>query len=104
MNTLINLLKDRQIGMWCKRAAWIILVIGLVEIVFNIYNYARSFAGQPFTPVELIQLLGYSLAVLPSILFYFFILYAAGAVVNHVVGTQEMDDETEEDQDIALPQ
>jgi hypothetical protein len=31
------------------------------------------------------------LAVLPSILFYFFILYAAGALVNHVVADSEME-------------
>lgn len=100
MNTLTNLLKDHQIGTWCKRAAWIILVIGLVEVAFNIYNDSRQFgfAGQPLTLVELIQLLGLGLEFLPGILFYFFILYAAGAVVNHVVGTQAMDDEEDEDQ------
>src|ERR1017187_6793607 len=98
MNTLINLLKDHQIGMWCKRAAWIILVIGLVEVPYNIWNISRQLGstGQPLTLGELIQILGFGLAMLPGIIFEFFILYAAGAVANHVVGTQEMDDETDE--------
>ena len=48
MNTLTNLLKDRQIGTWCKRAAWFILAIGIVEIALNIYNVSRQFGyGSP---------------------------------------------------------
>jgi len=43
MNTLTNLLKDRQVGTWCKRAAWFILAIGLVEIALDIYNVSRQF-------------------------------------------------------------
>lgn len=106
MNSLTNLLKDHQIGTWCKRAAWIVLVIGLIEIAFTIYNDARQlgFIGQPFTLTELLQILGFGLGLLPSVIFYFFILYAAGAVVNHVLGTQAMDDEEDEEQDVALHQ
>ena len=109
MNTLTNLLKDHQIGTWCKRAAWIVLIIGLVEIALTIYNDTRQFGfvGQPFTLTVLLQILGFGLGFLPSVLFYFFILYAAGAVVNHVVGTQAMDDEADEEdeeQDIAIRQ
>jgi hypothetical protein len=100
MYTLTNLLKDHQIGTWCKRAAWFVLVIGLVEIALTIYNDTRQFGfvGQPFTLTELLQILGFGLGFLPSVLFYFFILYAAGAVVNHVVGTQAIDDEEEEEE------
>ena len=105
MNTLTNLLKDRQIGTWCRRAAWFILAIGLLEIALNIYNVTRQFGyGSSFvnvTPGLLAQIVGYGLAVLPSILFYFFILYTAGALVDHVVaGTEEesyVDEEEEND-------
>jgi hypothetical protein len=101
MNTLTNLLKDHQIGTWCKRAAWIVLVIGLVEIALTLYNDTRQFGfiGQPFTFTELLQILGFGLGFLPSVLFYFFILYAAGALVNQVVGTQAVNDEVDEEQD-----
>jgi hypothetical protein len=103
MNSLTDLLKDHQIGTWCKRAAWFVLIIGLLEIALTIYNDSRQlgFIGQPFTLAELLQILGFGLGFLPSVIFYFFILYAAGAVVNHVLGTQAMDDEEDEEQDVA---
>jgi hypothetical protein len=52
MQTLTNLLKDHQIGTWCKRVAWFILAIGLLEIGFNIYNLSRQFGygSPPVTP------------------------------------------------------
>jgi hypothetical protein len=105
MNTLTNLLKDRQVGTWCKRAAWFILLIGLVEIALNIYNVSRQFGygSPPLPPGFLAQIVGYGIAVLPSILFYFFILYAAGTLVDHVVaGTDEESyvDEEEENDDM----
>lgn len=106
MNILTNLIKDHQVGTWCKRAAWFILAIGLIEIALNIYNVSRQFGyGSPsFQPIILTQLIGYGIGLLPSILFYFFILYAAGALVNHVVaGTEEESyvDEEEENDDMA---
>ncbi|HWZ18333.1 MAG TPA: hypothetical protein VNW73_06015 [Ktedonobacteraceae bacterium] len=105
MNTFTNLLKDRQIGTWCKRAAWFILAIGIVEIALNIYNVSRQFGyGSPtLPPGYLAQIVGYGIDVLPSILFYFFILYAVGALVDHVVaGTEEESyvDEEEENDDM----
>jgi hypothetical protein len=101
MNTLTNLLKDHQIGTWCKRAAWIILAIGLIEIALNIYNISRQFGygSPPFTSGLLAQIVGYSIAVLPSILFYFFILYAVGALVNHFVADMEAMSDTDEEED-----
>ena len=66
MNTLTNLLKDHQIGTWCKRAAWIILAIGLLEIALNIYNISRQFGygSPPFTSVTLAQIVGYGLSLI----------------------------------------
>ena len=106
MNTLTNLLKDHQIGTWCKRAAWFIIVIGLVEIALNIYNVSRQLGyGSPnLPPGYLAQIIGYSIAVLPPILFYFFILYAAGTLVDHVVadtGEENDVDEEEENDDMS---
>jgi len=106
MNTLTNLLKDRQIGTWCKRAAWFILVIGLLEIALDIYNVSRQFGygSPPLTLSELGQIIGYGIGILPSILFYFFILYAAGTLVDHVVVAAEEEsyvDEEEENDDMA---
>ena len=108
MNTLTNLLKDHQIGTWCKRAAWFILAIGILEIALNIYNVSRQFGyGSPtLPPGYLAQIIGYGIAVIPSILFYFFILYAAGALVDHFITVSEEDDdndyenEVEEDEEV----
>jgi hypothetical protein len=68
------------------------------------YNDTRQlgFAGQPFSGQIVLEILQFGLGYLTSVLFYFFILYAAGALVNHVVGTQAINDETEEGKDIAL--
>ena len=104
MNTLTNTLKDHRVGTWCKRAAWIVLFIGLVETALTIYNDARQFGftSQPFSGQILLEILQFGLGYLTSVLFYFFILYAAGALVNHVIGTQATTDEAEEGEDIAI--
>jgi polyferredoxin len=101
MNTLTNLLKDHQVGTWCKRAAWIILAIGLIEIALNIYNVSRQFGygSPPLPPVLLVQIVGFGIAVLPSVLFYFFILYAAGALVNHFVADTEIESHVDEEEE-----
>lgn len=104
MNTFTNMLKDYQVGTWCKRAAWVLLVVGIIEVALTIYNDARQFGltGQPFSWQVLLEILQFGLGFVTSVIFYFFILYAAGALVNHVIGTQAMDDEVGKDQDIAL--
>jgi hypothetical protein len=101
MNTLTNLLKDHQIGTWCKRAAWFILAIGLLEIAFDIYAVSRQYGygSPPLTLSELGQIVGYGIAVLPSFIFYFFILYAVGALVNHVAAGNEAESDTGEEED-----
>jgi hypothetical protein len=105
MNTLTNLLKDHQIGTWCKRAAWIILAIGLLHIGFYVFNLFQQYryGGYPLPPIALGVVITSLLGELPSILFYFFILYAAGTLVNHVVaGIEEENDIDEEEDQIDL--
>ena len=99
MNSLINLLKDRQIGQWCKRAAWIVLLIGLVQDFCNVLvsvqlNNQVLANEQPLATHA--QQLSIFLANLPSVIFYFFILYAVGAVVHHTLGEQAENDKIEE--------
>ena len=103
MNTLVNLIKDHQIGMWCKRAAWIIVAVYLVLIASAIYSVTRQYGlGAPsFTQIELLQILNYGLVYIPGLLFNFFILYAAGAIVDYFVGQQEETDDEEEEEAVA---
>ena len=100
MDTLVNLLKDHRIGIWCKRAAWITLVIGLIEIIFSVIQQLNSV--QDLITGDRIQALIFGLAGIPSVLFYFFILYAAGAMVNRFVGSQNVANKAGEDQDDVL--
>jgi hypothetical protein len=101
MNTLTHLLKDRDVGMWCKRAAWIIVAFDLINIVLNVYStlpqYNTTGAGVVVTTAVLAQAFRFALSFVPSMLFSFFILYAAGVLVDHFVGGEDDTDEVEED-------
>ena len=80
MNTMTNLLKDHRVGLWCKRMAWIILALGILQIVSLAYYYSQiSLPGKPGL------LLSSALAILAYSGFYFFILYAAGTIVDQVM-------------------
>jgi hypothetical protein len=105
MNALVNLLKDHQIGTWCRRAAWIIVVVYVVLMVSTVYNVTRQFGlgAQSFNQIELVQLLSYGLAYIPGLIFNFFILYAAGAIVDYFVGQQEEDVIDNEEEEAVAP-
>jgi hypothetical protein len=80
MNKMTNLLKDHRVGLWCKRMAWIVLAFGILQIVFQIY-----YQSQIRIPVEPALLLSTAVGILATYGFYFFILYAAGTVIDLVV-------------------
>jgi len=97
MDTLTNLLKDSQIGIWCKRAAWIILVIGLFEAIASQFLFPGLWGyGWPLSLSQLLQALTLCLTRVPSLLFYFFMLYASGAVVGHFFDNGEEEEYEEE--------
>lgn len=80
MNKLTNLLKDHHVGLWCKRMAWIVLAIGILQIVFSIYYEIQLNApGEPA-----LLFLSSALGILATYGFYFFILYAAGTIIDLV--------------------
>jgi hypothetical protein len=91
METLTNLLKEHQVGEWCKRAAWIIAVIGLIETIFGAYSlilqtqHANSIGNNPIWWNTIVYVLQIPLPVI----FYFFMLYAAGVFLNHLVPYME---------------
>lgn len=102
MNILTNLLKDYQIGTWCRRVAWVIVVVYLIQIALAIYDVTRQYGlgAPPFNSGEFFQVTSYALPYIPIMLFDFFILYAVGAVVDSFVRQDEeeeaLDDEEEE--------
>jgi hypothetical protein len=63
----------------------------------------NHFSHANVRPGLLTQIVGSGIAVLPSILFYFFIPFAARAIVTHVVADSEVEsdvDEVEENGDM----
>ncbi len=89
---MTNLLKEYHIGDWCKRGAWIILIIGVLEILLGIYTtfqQASASGGAPlsFTIADVLQV---AFSVASTTLFYFLVLYSAGLVLNYVAAREEV--------------
>jgi hypothetical protein len=104
MNTL---LKDHQVGKWCKLAAWVVAAIGLVNIALQIYTMVSQYSAySPFGGLAgslFFQEIRLVLSSIPSVILFFFILYAAGVVVDYVAAREnEETDELEEESDLAL--
>ena len=101
MSKLTNLIKDYQIGTWCRRVAWIIVAAYLVQMALQIYNVTRNYGlgATPFNTDEIPQVISFAFSYIPIMLFYFSILYAAGVAVDQLVRQREdevMDDEESE--------
>ena len=87
-------------GVWCKRAAWIVVACNLINIVLSAYGVLSQYsgAGYALTASVLVDALRFAFPLIPSMLFSFFILYAAGVLVDHFVTGEEDDtDEIEEE-------
>jgi hypothetical protein len=80
IDDLVRLLRDQDVGLWCKRAAWAIALISTVQAGFQLLGILIH--GDLATmPIALLTtLLGY----LATTLWYFFVLYALGAIVGHL--------------------
>jgi ABC-type Na+ efflux pump permease subunit len=80
IDDLVGLLKDQDVGLWCKRAAWLIALINTVLVVFQLLGQLNhpDLATLPIT--LLTTLLGY----LVTTLWYFFVLYALGAIATRL--------------------
>lgn len=69
------------IGMWCKRGAWVIAVVGLIGVVVEVYLFVRASGGASWSSI-LVQLLPLVLSIVPTFIFYSLILYAAGVIID----------------------
>jgi hypothetical protein len=89
MEKRLPVLKDHQVGIWCKRAAWILLTCNIIHVClfyfqaffFDNQTHSVSLTLRTVEWLNLFQTLASSVAVL---LFNFFLLYAAGVVVQHL--------------------
>ena len=94
----MNELKKYQIGEWCKRAAWIVAIVGILDIfvgtvVLFIQNSSYGSNAIPL-PLFLPQVLHFILGAIPTPLFDALILYAAGVVVNRFLAYTEGNEKT----------
>jgi len=81
MDELVRLFRDHEIGLWCKRAAWVIAIVNTALVVFQLLG-VLAHTDLAALPVALLTtLLGYVVTTL----WYFFVLHALGAIVTHLV-------------------
>jgi hypothetical protein len=106
MNKLTGLLKEHQVGEWCKRAAWTIAAIGLIEIVLTIYTLISqlqpgntNYYNPPNWGLSMMYAHLFPLFfTIAQLIFFFFALYAAGVFLNHFVANTEEDNEEGQDE------
>ena len=89
----MNELKKYQIGEWCKRAAWVVAIVGVLDIFVEtvalfIQNSSYGNNAAPL-PLLLPQVLNAILVAIPTPLFDALILYATGVVVNRFLAYTE---------------
>ena len=82
LDDLVRLLRDQEVGLWCKRAAWAIALVNTVLVVLQLIG-ALAHPDLATLPVTLLTIL---LGYVVTTLWYFFALYALGAIVTHLVG------------------
>ena len=100
MNTFMSLAKEGRIGRLCKRGAWIILALGTLQVAIQIYaswNLYRQMLENPLGGPDLNSFLYYNVssifAGISGTLFYFFILYTAGTIINSLFVPDKNDDD-----------
>lgn len=87
-----NTLGKHSIGRWCRRGAWLVAVIGLVEIValifsrYTEYPFISGSNNPAFTFYFVTLVLQPVLSALASTVFYFLVLYALGFGCDHFFG------------------
>lgn len=89
--SVINSLKEHHIGNWCKRGAWIIAALGLIEIVLGIYSSIQqsSLSGNVSLSFVIVSALPDALSTASTTLFYFLILYGVGLLANQLAANTE---------------
>jgi hypothetical protein len=78
IDDLVRLLKENEVGLWCRRAAWLIAVIETILLALNLFNILAH--ADPFSlPVQVLTAI---LSALATTLWFFFVLYALGIVAD----------------------
>jgi hypothetical protein len=81
IDDLVRLLRDHEVALWCRRAAWLIAIANTALVVFQLLGILTH-ADLATLPVALLTaVLGYVVTTL----WYFFVLYALAAIVGSLV-------------------
>lgn len=78
IDDLVRLFRDNEVGLWCKRAAWLIALINTILVLFQLLNILTHSDLASLPLALLTTVLGY----LVTTLWYFFVLYALGTIVT----------------------
>ena len=81
IDDLVRLLRDHDVGVWCKRAAWLIAIVNTALVVLQLLGILTHADLATLPAALLTTLLGYAVTTL----WYFFVLYALGAIVGSLV-------------------
>jgi hypothetical protein len=81
VDDLVGLIKDHEVGLWCKRAAWLIALVNTVLVAFQLLGVLLHTDLATLPVALLTTLLGY----IVTTLWYFFVLYALGTIAGHLV-------------------
>ena len=74
--------RQRQVTQWCRQASWAVVAVGLLFAILGVYNALQA----SFSPVSLALS---ALAIVPSTIFYFCVLQAAGVILDRLFSEQE---------------
>lgn len=80
IDDLVRLLRDNEVGLWCRRAAWAIAIIEAILLVLNLGNILLH-ADALSLPVQLITAI---LGALVTTLWFFFVLYGVGVIADGI--------------------
>ncbi len=98
MSTFTQLIREGKIGRWCKRGAFFIIALGLLQISAILYGtwleyHQTSSYGAPESIASAYLLFGASQTfwVIGYTVFFSLLLYTVGAVVNSLLAERKSD-------------
>lgn len=83
--------RERPVGRWCRAGAWIIALLGILQMVFFLWE---RFANSPYyfgtfgSASEFTSTLQYLLQIIATTLFFSLMLLTAGAIADSLLGRQ----------------
>jgi hypothetical protein len=81
VDDLVRLLRDHEVGLWCKRAAWLIALVNVALVALQLPEMLSRSDPATLSLTILATLLG----ALANTLWQFSVLYALGAIVTSLV-------------------